>query len=501
MEILANIWQNLKKEPQIGLFYFFIATFTLQTRKILFSYPIQDQFNEFTSGFVYLSDLVLIATISVWLVILLYNKIVYLSSNTRLASQNVPRGTFCKKNILLLIIPLILVILAYISILWSENSSFALYKSIKLTEFYLLYLFVLFNLRKISLRTVFFIILGAAAIQSVVAILQFILQSSIGLHAFFRESIVPRLPAGEAGGTPGVAKIEIWGQKLYRSYGLMPHPNILGGFLAISSFLTAFVIQKCSTWNNKCSTWNIFLDVALVIQLVTLFLTFSKSAILAFVIAVILWNVPRGTFWWKKMLHACPPKWRMEHFWKLIVIILAISLIIGFFGQDVANNIKESFNDRILLYNVSRLPAVASAKAGGTILESAQSLIFGIGPGQSVFHQFSSYPHLENWQYQPVHNIYLLITMELGIIGLLAFPMWISVLLFENVPRLTAGVEGETYLNYLTKVIKCCLIIISLISLLDHYFWDIQQGQILFWLVSGFLAGTFFLNRDEFDKI
>ncbi len=28
------------------------------------------------------------------------------------------------------------------------------------------------------------------------------------------------------------------------------------------------------------------------------------------------------------------------------------------------------------------------------------------------------------------------------------------------------------------------------LSLFDHYPWDIQQGQIMLWLVLGFVAGT-----------
>jgi hypothetical protein len=37
-------------------------------------------------------------------------------------------------------------------------------------------------------------------------------------------------------------------------------------------------------------------------------------------------------------------------------------------------------------------------------------------------------------------------------------------------------------------VFKALLIGFFAIALFDHYLWDIQQGQIMLWLVLGFLA-------------
>src|SRR3989338_5016300 len=114
--------------------------------------------------------------------------------------------------------------------------------------------------------------------QSIVAILQFISQKSLGL-TILGESIFNAHD-------PGIAKIVINGDVFIRSYGFFPHPNILGGFLALSLLITmvyplifkskmfhveqsdnipnvprgtiyssiAWLLTKCSTWNNRPST-------------------------------------------------------------------------------------------------------------------------------------------------------------------------------------------------------------------------------------------------------
>src|SRR3990172_2239052 len=66
--------------------------------------------------------------------------------------------------------------------------------------------------------------------QSIVAILQFISQKSLGL-TILGESIFNAHD-------PGIAKIVINGDVFIRSYGFFPHPNILGGFLALSLLIT-----------------------------------------------------------------------------------------------------------------------------------------------------------------------------------------------------------------------------------------------------------------------
>ena len=150
-----------RKRLDVWFFYGFLLTFTLSIRKVITFYPIKGAFNEFTGIYLYLSDLFLLATILLWGLYILCNNFTYLSSCrlsyftpkkmfhmehfTRQAWNNIKNNFFKLSNKPIIILPLILVIWAFISIIWSANQLIAFFRSIKLFELYLLFLYVRYN--------------------------------------------------------------------------------------------------------------------------------------------------------------------------------------------------------------------------------------------------------------------------------------------------------------------------------------------------------------------
>jgi len=171
----------------------------------------------------------------------------------------------------------------------------------------------------------------------------------------------------------------------------------------------------------------------------------------------------------------------------------------------------KSLNERITYLNVSRR----------TFFENP---FFGTGIGQFV-PNLKNVANLETWQFQPVHNVFLLILNELGIFIFFGFIFFIykifrpsinvppqykcstPVQMFHpstNVPRGTlygASVEhctGQAWnivrgrrgtfnnLN-IESLLKGTLLAFIFIMFFDHYLWDIQQGQIIFWTILGLI--------------
>jgi len=527
MQYIEKLWNNFKNQPDVWFFYGFILTFTLTIRKVLFFYPIQESFNEYTGIYLYLSDIFLFLTIFTWILsFILYNNISYLSIYKNLLSKK-------------FYIPLLLVIWCFISILWSDNTSIAFFRSIKILELYLLYIYLAFNvifhpvksknvprgtfldngagmeqfdsLQGVKLlRNLLLLVAFIGSIQGLIGIVQFLFQHSIGL-SFLWESFVSR-------GTIGVAKIILNGKPYIRAYGLFPHPNMLGGFLLLS-LISTFFLKKllyacpadCSTWNNptgmKQFNWNKTLKITriinifLTIQIIAIILTFSKSSLIGLLLALIyvfynrncsklaLKNVPRGTF-----LIVCNnfiSHNRLKIITKrsiLIILILIFSVIV--FKPDFYSFLIKPLNERLVFQNVSR----------GTILANP---LLGVGIGQFVLtmdNYFSK--NLELWQYQPVHNIFLLIWSELGIIGLGLF-LWFLWTSFKANKTIDASSCKEkncsTWNNFVSRgtiikqdefniYLKGALIGFIFIMLFDHYLWDIQQGQLILWITLGLLA-------------
>ena len=136
MQIISKLWNNFKTQPDIWFFYGFLLTFTLSIRNVFTFFPILDNFNEYTGFYLYLSDIFLILTLIAWGSSMLYNKNILLSIDR------------LKKWYVLL--PLLIVAWAFLSVSWANNEEIALFRSIKLLEFFLLYLFVIFRVENCS---------------------------------------------------------------------------------------------------------------------------------------------------------------------------------------------------------------------------------------------------------------------------------------------------------------------------------------------------------------
>jgi O-antigen ligase len=121
----------------------------------------------------------------------------------------------------------------------------------------------------------------------------------------------------------------------------------------------------------------------------------------------------------------------------------------------------------------------------------------GIGQGNFVW-TFSSLGLFENWVFQPVHNIYLLIAAETGILGLFAF-LWFLFKITRSIYLEREAIKNRLALYCLLGI--ACFFLAS--GFFDHFFWDLQQGQLMFWIVLGIIAGlgpySSLLRPNEFE--
>jgi O-antigen ligase len=353
---------------------------------------------------------------------------------------------------------LLFVAWSFISIAWSPYSPIAIYRSLTLLE---IFLFSTIVYKKLVADSHFFGISLVSLtingfIQAIIGIFQFIYGHSLGLR-LFGESIVSRE-------TPGVAKLVIDGTKHIRAYGTFPHPNIMAVFLIIP--LIIILISLINRWQSKfVSRATILNRIPTSLILVFLFviglgfiLTFSRSAFLGLFIALlfVFYSFMRNLQYKKQIL---------------IVLLLIIVALIGsvyFVSHNTSLFSDQSMKERNSYVNVAR----------ETI--SAHPLI-GVGAGQFVLEEYSENTNLEGWQYQPVHNVYLLLASELGITGLVLFLIFMATLLFRE-----SGGGKNTYI--LTCYNFCCIMFSFLIiALFDHYFWDIKIGTMIFSLIVVFI--------------
>ena len=424
------------------LFYFLAAGFFWQLRFIW--QPLGRGFNEWTSIYLYATDLIVAAVLFLWLVRIWRGKLKF---------------TFSRADIFLGIF----LAVAGLSIAVATDKLLAGYGFIKLLEMAALFLYVKNNFSKIcDLRIFWHLFIGSALIQSGAAITQFFIQKNLGLK-FFAES--PLSP-----GLAGVAKIVVNGQNFIRAYGLVPHPNILVAILIVALFGLAYLWIK--HYQNISLCHKIMNVVVLAVLLWALFLTFSRALTIVGLALLILWLV----YLWRQKVFRRP----IAAFVCLLFIVYCLLFIVywpyvssRYDPSSLAGS--QSVNLRVL-YN------------GAAWNMIKQSPSWGVGQGNFVLIFGQSYDKLQSWVWQPVHNVYLLIAAETGISGLLAFLAF----LFLTIK--------SAWLQRKNLLVSCLLSLVSfllIIGLFDHLTWDLQQGQIMFWLALGLLASS---PRSSMDR-
>jgi O-antigen ligase len=78
---------------------------------------------------------------------------------------------------------------------------------------------------------------------------------------------------------------------------------------------------------------------------------------------------------------------------------------------------------------------------------------------------------------QPVHNVYLLVAAETGLVGFIAFIGLLFIVFCSLIKKR----------NYLLLI---SMTQITLLCLFDHYFFTLQQTDLLFWLIVGLVFST-----------
>lgn len=177
----------------------------------------------------------------------------------------------------------------------------------------------------------------------------------------------------------------------------------------------------------------------------------------------------------------------VEQFGRKVFLIIGIIVVLGFILKPDTNSLFfKTLNERLPQINVSR----------GTILENP---ITGVGIGQFVSNMDKNVPRgtfAEAWQYQPVHNVFLLIWSELGIIGLVLFVCFLwKVISIDKNNKILYNINKQNILSL--WIMQGIFFAWLFIMFFDHYLWDIQQGQILLWLTLGLIAGRILYIKKE----
>lgn len=305
----------------------------------------------------------------------------------------------------------ILVLGFYILIISLHPNTLSIISAFRLL-FYPLSLLLFFIYTKVSWKQVSSILLFHVLFQGLLGVFQFLKGASLGV-GFLGESSILK-------GVYGSSFINLDESLVLRAYGTFPHPNLLGGFLLFTLFYGLFLKTKLG-------------KVISILSSIFILFTFSRIAILILLFV-----------WFGYIFISLKGK-----------VFVFLPMVFERFRNLVTND-DASLEDRLKLVNSS-------------IKIFKENIIWGVGPGRFVYGLESAIPITAGGfsLLQPVHNIYLLLLSEYGLIlgGIFCFLLIILL-----------GVD----LWKKDIFVKLAVIAFLVISLNDHYLVTLPQGIVLF---------------------
>jgi hypothetical protein len=234
-----------------------------------------------------------------------------------------------------------------------------------------------------------------------------------------------------------------------RSYGSFPHPNILGGFLALSLAVIAIGNGRRARRLRA---------IAIAAGLVGLLLTFSRAAWLAVLLAVATGLVATG----RPHLRLSGLRGRLAVALPLALLALVVLVRVGSLASLSERN---SIDTRLFYDSVAWKVVAEGIPVGAGNLVLAQQRLLGASSAGS----------------EPAHDVFLIALAELGplgpaawltILGSLLFAAWLR----RTDPRARAG-----------PLIAAAAL--GPLLLFDHYLWTQTTGRVLLvWTLTALMS-------------
>lgn len=286
-------------------------------------------------------------------------------------------------------------------------------------------------------------------LHGMIGALQVVLQGAVGLHSFGEFDLDPL--------KSGISVVTDGDMRWLRPYGLSAHPNMLAGYLAAGTLAVGSWVLS-----SQRRRWLFALPVT-ALGLWVLLLTFSRSAWLGFGIV------------------ALAAAYRLRHVLlarrgRVVLVMLVGVLLGGAFAlrfQDFLL-VRAGVGEQQIETRSVQDRAIQAEAAFNAI---TQYPLRGVGAGNFPWYA-SHYFYYEkdiDRRGENVHNIYLTIQAELGVVGTLMFAATMGGGLLIGLRRLSRDAPERTLILLIPGAFL-------LIGVFDHYPWTSLHFQSLLWM-------------------
>lgn len=451
---------NYFKKAGEFLLYLLAFLLPIQTRLIIRPGIINFGYLEYGTISLYLTDIVLVILLSFLAINLLRPK------KKKFFSLNLFQDKI--KNDYALIVLMFFELVVFVSIFFAPYVLLAVYKYLLFLLGIIVFLIVrqgqFFNRLKLI-----YSFLAGIFLQSILALYQFLTQSTFASKILGLSLHNPEVP--------GVSVVEVYNRqgllvRWLRSYGGLDHPNILGGVLAIGIIILVGLLVERRKWQIAAKHLKAFVITNYVLLFffgLALIFTFSHAAYLATFIGVATVLI---------LSDSCHLKNKVDPKSLDCGFILGFGVLFIVIWSMLFSVID------VRLFGNSRLEQISNQERISGYVDSLQSIaarpVTGWGVGNYYLSLYIRQPFFQSYFYQPVHNVFLLVAAETGILGALLFVFFLVILLWTKL--------SDFKNNGLSIALLFAFLVIMLV---DHWLWSLHFGILFFWLVLGLSTWEF----------
>ncbi len=355
-------------------------------------------------------------------------------------------------------LPLLFLAIAFLSVVWAERLDIAEVAVARLAVAVIFFLMLQRDPK--NLRIIAWAWIAAGLMQSILAIAETALQ-------YVPASTLLGMAAQDPS-VSGVSVVAGWGGRFLRAYGTFPHPNILGGFLVLSIFLVFWLAQFSLTRKER-----VILSVAAILLPWATVLTFSRAALLAsaVIIACVLLAIATDAPKKLKNLQGVT----LKYSWFVSIVIVTLMTAAFVYASPLLGRVDNNFYSQY-----SQSQRVENREQAESLVPS--SWLHGVGIASEPIAVANVLK--PSTPPEPLHNVFGLIGLELGIFGLLLFVVLVFHLLR---PHLSALFSSASSKHLLAFVPIGGWLAIMILLFFDHYLWTSFSGLLMLWTVFAFL--------------
>ena len=308
-------------------------------------------------------------------------------------------------------------------------------------------------------------------------VMSMVLSAGLGIYQFlFQEAFASKWLglAYHSARDLGASVVEFTDQRWLRAYGSLPHPNVLGGFVVVALIIVFYLYNFFSSEHEEIKKLEIkklrILKLLLVANCLVLcaglFFAFSRAAWLVFLIISLLYYLltllPKYRLWrpGRKLMFFC-------FFCFFVLCIIFLPLVKTRLGLSESTRLE-------VMSNVQRLTGYTES-----FEVIRNNLWLGAGLGNYTNELQKIYPNYSGWVYQPVHNVYLLMFSEIGVVGVILIIILLSCYLVRR-SKVSKSPESKVFV-----FIFLCFYVFMF--MFDHLWWTLSSGMLLTFLILGIL--------------